>query len=195
MASPIQDNKELSEAINFFVNLANEIPAYRDHVLSPTGLTLLINNLKKMVHLVDEDGDEERNRMCYTMRIVSTFQWCHFLIIQLDVYHSLVKLLVYVILLCFPSLYSLTTGTCNKSSVLNSQNLTLLNTWTASHIITTIHNLTPLGGDNGRQAIQGTSTVELQQICSNIEKRVRTIVGSTEADGVQSCILHIWPQD
>jgi hypothetical protein len=104
MASPMQDNKELSEAINFFVNLANDVPAYRDHVLSPTGLTLLINNLKKMVHLVNEDGDEERNRICYTLQIVSTFQWCNLLIIQLDVYQSLVKLLAYVILVCLSSL-------------------------------------------------------------------------------------------
>ena len=96
MASAIQDNRELSEALNFFANLANDVPAYRDHVLSSTGVTLLINNLRQIVQTIYKDGDEDCNRMCYALQIVSTFQWCSPLIIQHNVCPSPVELLVYV---------------------------------------------------------------------------------------------------
>jgi hypothetical protein len=77
--------------------------------------------------------------------------------------------------------------------MLYSKRLTLLNAWTASHIIVTMHNLATINGEDGRSAVQDAITIELRQIVADIEESVRTIVGPTEADVVQTCICGIFP--
>jgi hypothetical protein len=97
LSSPIQCNMELSEAVSFFATFANDVPKFREHVLSPTGLPLLINNTRHISTQVYSENALICNRLCWALVNISQFQWCIPVFIQHDddACNTLVRLLLY----------------------------------------------------------------------------------------------------
>jgi hypothetical protein len=62
---------ELSEVVSFFTTFANDVPGFCDQVLSPTGLPLVIVNMKYISTQVDDDNGEIHNRLCWVVFNIS----------------------------------------------------------------------------------------------------------------------------
>jgi hypothetical protein len=93
--SPINRIVEQAVAVKFFAIFADNVPVFRNQVLSPTGLPLLIQNIKNLSTEIDKYDIWTSERLCSALAENSQFQWCIPILIQLDICPPLVKLLMY----------------------------------------------------------------------------------------------------
>jgi hypothetical protein len=70
-ARAVLDVEGQAAALNFFAHLAEDIPTFRARLLAPTGIQLLVENIKR----IGSESDALR-LPCTALSYISTFKWC-----------------------------------------------------------------------------------------------------------------------
>lgn len=73
------------QAIQFFTAYANDVPTFRSYLSEPTGIPLLVQNIKT------QDGLRE---ICTVLSVISSFDWCISVLIPLNICDVVVQTLV-----------------------------------------------------------------------------------------------------
>lgn len=93
---PIADIVEQATAVKFFSIYAENVSTFRGQMLSPTGIPLLIHNIK---HLHNDTNEWSVERLCSSLVESSEFEWCCSTLVGMDICPSLAKILMYVVLI------------------------------------------------------------------------------------------------
>jgi len=166
----VQGATEHARAIDFFVMLAHDAPEFRTYLLSPSGVLLLIQNIKG---LATANPPTPMFDLCGGLANLSSYSWC-LLYVPLDVCQPLVNLLI----------------TNDSNSHLGNP---LERIWSCELIILFLYNLS-LSSAEGRQAIQTASSNELRGVLPIIEASLRQQRGQRAADRTRARIKKTWPE-
>jgi hypothetical protein len=185
---PIADIVEQATAVKFFSIYAENVPTFRGQVLSPTGIPLLIRNIKNLHNDTNEWSVE---RLCSSLVESSEFEWCCSTLVGMDICPSLAKILMYVVLISNTrEVYYLTT--CASTSD-RSEDGTLYTAWTSYSIMLTIRNIALLGGESGAKAARDSVIPQLWKVLPKIKMHVKIRLGSAMANTFQESISKVIP--
>jgi hypothetical protein len=84
--------------VHFFAEYANDCPRFHDYICGSTGIPLLVQAIKA-VENKPFDSDKSQDvvwYVCGTLADLSTLDWCIPMLVGLDVFPTVVKLLMYV---------------------------------------------------------------------------------------------------
>jgi hypothetical protein len=87
-------------AMRFFTEYSNDVHEYRMHLLSPTGIPVMVQNIKSQ-HADIENTDRTKQDiqdLCLVFARVATFDWYLPILVQCDICPTIVSLLMYVAL-------------------------------------------------------------------------------------------------
>jgi hypothetical protein len=102
--SSVPSTTEHARAIIFFVMLTHHMPEFRDYLLAPTGVPLLIQNISG---LDTANPPIPMFDLCGGLAGISWYSWC-LSPVALDVCQTLINLLVYVLVTTLFSYHYLT---------------------------------------------------------------------------------------
>ncbi|KIM79891.1 hypothetical protein PILCRDRAFT_10061 [Piloderma croceum F 1598] len=160
---------EHAQAIDFFVMLAHDMPEFRDYLLVPTGVPLLIQNIKG---LATANPPIPMLDLCAGLGNISHYPWC-LSSVPLDTCQVVNNLLI----------ISQSNGQLGDPSG---------KAWGCEMIILFLYNLSVYSSE-GRQAIHDATTNELLVVLATIESNLKKQRGDRAARRTRARIKTTWP--
>jgi hypothetical protein len=157
---------EHSGAILFFARYANDMPEYRMHLLSPTGIPLSVKHIKSLHTTIDDTS------LWYLSRVLvwaSDYDWCVAMLVGCDICSTLVSLLIFT-----------------------QRQLRETTSRAAYRFVRTLQNMAVIGGDSGRQAVLDATTDDLRKIFPHLVDGVRRFMGDRFAVLTHGWIAESW---
>jgi hypothetical protein len=169
---PMDSETEHAYALIFSSALADNVPALRTHLSAPTGIQLLVENIKAKV---SDNGSASHPivwTLCQIMGHLALLPWCISTLAQLNVCPTLVELLI-----------------INQCDIRHDK--AHAKSWAAFCIVRILYNMAIEGGDIGRQNVADAVTSELLQILPEVGNSIRRPLGDAAARATETWIQTI----
>jgi hypothetical protein len=170
----ILSDTEHAYALIFSARLADDVPALRIRLSAPTGIRLLVENIKGKISHAGSPPYLVWT-LCQIMDHLAFLPWCVPILVHFNVCPTLVDLLI---------INQRDTGPDKAHT----------KAWAAFCIVRILHNLAVNGGDSERQKVLEAVTDELRQILPNVPSSIRRPLGDEAAEATQTWVQSIREQ-